>query len=189
MQWHRNQSDIMPVHNFYAPLHNLSKLYDVPVGFVSPAFEAVHCYISDRRRVAVARYQIICLVLGLDLLTKFLRFPCSISDGCRLLTGITYFPGHVVSSYINMFYLSHLKAGRDEPDFELGRAIGMSILLNNKRFPVHCISHLSYRQPSHQHQQLVTLLCDWTFKSPRATVNTNTDPRRKTIQGSLFVVK
>ena len=46
-----------------APLHTLSKLYDVPVGFVSsPSFEAVFCYICGRRRVDVARYRIICLV-------------------------------------------------------------------------------------------------------------------------------
>ena len=47
-----------------APLHTLSKLYDVPVGFVSPpSFEAVYCYICGRQRVAVARYRMICLVL------------------------------------------------------------------------------------------------------------------------------
>ena len=44
-----------------APLHALSKLYDVPVGFVSsPSFEAVYCYICGRQRVAVARYRMIC---------------------------------------------------------------------------------------------------------------------------------
>ena len=39
---------------------------DVPVGFVAPpppSFEAVHCFICGRGRVAVARYQMICLVL------------------------------------------------------------------------------------------------------------------------------
>ena len=49
-----------------APLHTLSKLYDVPVGFVHPPplfFEAVYCFICGRRRVAVARYRIICLIL------------------------------------------------------------------------------------------------------------------------------
>ena len=49
-----------------APLHNLSKLYDVPVGFVTtppPYFEAVYCFICGRRRVAVARYRMISLVL------------------------------------------------------------------------------------------------------------------------------
>ena len=45
------------------PLHTLSKLYDIPVGFVSPSFEAVYCYIRSRRRVAVARYRMICLIL------------------------------------------------------------------------------------------------------------------------------
>ena len=46
-----------------APLHTLSKLYDVPVGFVTPPyFEAVYCFICGRRRVALARYRTICLV-------------------------------------------------------------------------------------------------------------------------------
>ena len=48
-----------------APLHTLSKLYDVPVGFVTPPpyFEAEYCLFCGRRRVAVARYRMICLVL------------------------------------------------------------------------------------------------------------------------------
>ena len=48
-----------------APLHTLSKLYDVPVGFVNPPpyFEAEYCLFCGRRRVAVARYRMICLVL------------------------------------------------------------------------------------------------------------------------------
>ena len=46
-----------------APLHTLSKLYDVPVGFVTPPyFEAEYCIFCGRRRVAVARYRMICLV-------------------------------------------------------------------------------------------------------------------------------
>ena len=45
-------------------LNTLSKLYDIPVGFVrTPLFEAVYCYICGRRRLVVARYWIICLVL------------------------------------------------------------------------------------------------------------------------------
>ena len=52
-----------------APLHTLPKLYDVPVGFVSPSFEAVYCYICDRRRMAVARYRMNCLVLDFRTLT------------------------------------------------------------------------------------------------------------------------
>ena len=32
-----------------APLHTLSKLYDFPVGFVSPNFETVYCYICGRK--------------------------------------------------------------------------------------------------------------------------------------------
>ena len=47
-----------------APLHTLSKLYDVPVGYVPPPyFEAEYCLFCGRRRVAVARYRMICLVL------------------------------------------------------------------------------------------------------------------------------
>ena len=48
-----------------APLHTLSKLYDVPVGFVTPPpyFETEYCLFCGRRRVAVARYRMICLVL------------------------------------------------------------------------------------------------------------------------------
>ena len=48
-----------------APLHTLSKLFDVPVGFVLPPppyFEAEFCLFCGRRRVAVARYRMICLV-------------------------------------------------------------------------------------------------------------------------------
>ena len=41
-----------------APLYTLSKLYDVHVGFVSPSFDAVYCYICGRRVVDVARYTI-----------------------------------------------------------------------------------------------------------------------------------
>ena len=45
--------------------YTLSKLYDVPVGFVThdPYFEAVFCFICGRQRVAVARSRMICLVL------------------------------------------------------------------------------------------------------------------------------
>ena len=48
-----------------APLHTLSKLYDVLVGFVPPPpyFEAEYCLFCGRRRVAVARNRMICLVL------------------------------------------------------------------------------------------------------------------------------
>ena len=46
-----------------APLHTLSKLYDGPVGFVNPPyFEAEYCLFCGRRRVAVARYRMICIV-------------------------------------------------------------------------------------------------------------------------------
>ena len=49
-----------------APLHTLSKLYYVPVGFVLPPppyIEDMYCFICGRRRVAVARYRMIYLVL------------------------------------------------------------------------------------------------------------------------------
>ena len=45
--------------------HTLSKLYDVPVGFVTPPyFEAIYCLFCGRQRVAVARYRMICVVLS-----------------------------------------------------------------------------------------------------------------------------
>ena len=48
-----------------APFHTLSKLYDVPVGFVPPSyFQAEYCLFCGRRRVTVARYRMICLVLS-----------------------------------------------------------------------------------------------------------------------------
>ena len=47
-----------------APLHTLSKLYDVPVGFVFlPLLRQCIARFCGRRRVAVARYRMICLVL------------------------------------------------------------------------------------------------------------------------------
>ena len=50
-----------------APLHILSKLYYYVPLFVYPpppsSFEAVFCFICDLRRVVVARYRMICLVL------------------------------------------------------------------------------------------------------------------------------
>ena len=46
-----------------APLHILSKLYDVPVGFYPhPSIEVVYCFICGHQRVAVAGYRMICLV-------------------------------------------------------------------------------------------------------------------------------
>ena len=60
----------LTLYSFYlrpsvAPLHTLSKLYDVPVDFVPPflSFETVYCFIWGRRRVAVAWYRMICIVL------------------------------------------------------------------------------------------------------------------------------
>ena len=48
-----------------APLHTLSKLYDVPFVLYRPppSFEAVYCFIGDRRLVTVAGFCIICVVL------------------------------------------------------------------------------------------------------------------------------
>ena len=46
--------------------HTLSKLYDVPVGFVPPPHPILRLnivYFRGRRRVAVARYRMICLAL------------------------------------------------------------------------------------------------------------------------------
>ena len=52
-----------------APFHTLSKLYDVPVGFVPTRyFKAVYCFICGRRMVDVARYRMICLVLFNEIL-------------------------------------------------------------------------------------------------------------------------
>ena len=55
-------------------LLTLSKLYDIPVGFVTPlpSFEAMYCYICGRGRVAVARYRMICLVfVNFEIATSF----------------------------------------------------------------------------------------------------------------------
>ena len=41
----------------------LTKLHDVLVGFVPLSFETVNCFTCSRRRVAIARYRMICLVL------------------------------------------------------------------------------------------------------------------------------
>ena len=49
-----------------AALHIFPKLYDVPVGFLPPPpphFEVVYSFICGCRRVAVARYRMICLAL------------------------------------------------------------------------------------------------------------------------------
>ena len=64
-----------------APLHTLSKLYDVPVGFEPPPlyFEAEYCLFCGRRRVAVARYRMICLVLLNRLDSTSLQMTSNIS--------------------------------------------------------------------------------------------------------------
>ena len=62
-----------PIKNFSettaAPFQNQNriKLYDVPVGLITTtpsSFEALYCFICGRQKMAVARYQMICLVLG-----------------------------------------------------------------------------------------------------------------------------
>ena len=65
-----DEDDFFPDEEYFpkrpsgAPLHTLSKLYDVPVGVVPPPyFEAEYCLFCGRQRVAVARYRMICLVL------------------------------------------------------------------------------------------------------------------------------
>ena len=57
-----------------ATRHTLSKLYDVPVCFAVLSIEAVYYFICGRRRVAVARYRMICLVLILELFKDFCEF-------------------------------------------------------------------------------------------------------------------
>ena len=46
-----------------APLHILSKLYDVPVEFINPPtdFEAAYSFYCSRRKLAAAPYGMICL--------------------------------------------------------------------------------------------------------------------------------
>ena len=61
-----------PKHPPGAPLHTLSKLYDVPGGFVPPSFGVMYCFICGRRRVAVALYRMICLVLDIEIKIYFL---------------------------------------------------------------------------------------------------------------------
>ena len=68
-----------------APLHTFLKLYDVPAGFITPFFEAVYWFICGRRRVAIARYRMICLVLPTDR-PKSVRNRCVI----EVLGGIFY---------------------------------------------------------------------------------------------------
>ena len=71
-----------------APLNTLSKLYDVTVGFVPPSFEAVYCYICNRRRVAVARYRMICLVL---VYSHLFPLPCGLEPVAQFpAKGLTF---------------------------------------------------------------------------------------------------
>ena len=62
----------IPKRSSGAPLHTLPKLYDVPVGFVTPppllrSSVLLYC---GRPKVAVSRYRMICLVLTLYIITN-----------------------------------------------------------------------------------------------------------------------
>ena len=72
-----------------APLHTLSKLYDVPVGFEPPPpyFEAEYCLFCGRRRVAVARYRMICLVFVMYISATAALYSESIHMEWRWLFG------------------------------------------------------------------------------------------------------
>ena len=73
-----------------APLHTLSKLYDVPVGYVTPPpyFEAEYCLFCGRRRVAVARYRMICLVPVISPFNYSLRMFSRSSFDSHILVSI-----------------------------------------------------------------------------------------------------
>ena len=61
-------SNKFPKQQSGAPLHTLSKSYDVPISLdPSASFEVVYSFIYGRRRVVVARYRTICLFLVYDL--------------------------------------------------------------------------------------------------------------------------
>ena len=92
-----------------APLHTLSKLYDVPVGFVTPPpyFEAEYCLFCGRRRVAVARYRMICLVLHTCIHNGMIHFDYR--NLCR--NQLLLFSHHVIydalatwSANVDMYY-------------------------------------------------------------------------------------
>ena len=75
-----------PKHTSGAPLHTLSKSYDIPVGFVTPppqplSFEAEYCYVYGRRKFVVARHRMICLVLDLS---KLFLYKVQVTDSLRV---------------------------------------------------------------------------------------------------------
>ena len=81
-----------PKHTSGAPLHTLSKLYDVSFDFVSShSFEAVYCYICGRQRVAVARYRIICLVLEAGQGQGEDKYECSIINSSEDMSQVKVF--------------------------------------------------------------------------------------------------
>ena len=86
-----------------APLHTLSKLYDVPVGFETPPpyFEAVYYFICGRQRVAFARYRMICLVL----IDKF-------NDTSRYLDDIFTIDNPAFAEHVNDIYQRELKLNK-----------------------------------------------------------------------------
>ena len=69
-----NMRNYYPKRPSCAKLDTFSKSYDAPVGFVAaPSFDVVYCLICGRRRVAVARNRMICLVIVmLYKVTKFI---------------------------------------------------------------------------------------------------------------------
>ena len=81
-----------------APFNTLSKLCDVPVGFVTLHLEAVYCLICGCQRVAMSRIRMICLVYKI-----VLCYLVSIHEYGFVLKGSHYF----VKS---LSYVTHIKA-------------------------------------------------------------------------------
>ena len=129
-----------------APLHTLSKLYD-PVGFVNPhpsSFEAVYCFICGRRRVAVARYRMICLFLTIRLyrLQRFLVFLSrsnihSFFVKSSIKKNITeannYFEILPLSSANNLYIFLVLSAKQQQCKFDIYEKRYRAILNYNKQ--------------------------------------------------------
>ena len=58
-----------------ALLHTLSKLYDVPLGFVPLSIEVMYCFICGHRSVAAFQYRMICLLFMLKYV-YLVKFKC-----------------------------------------------------------------------------------------------------------------